>query len=179
MAGHSLLGMAAPLLLLMAAPITLTLRALPVIVARRVARLLRVRPVQLLTHPVTAATLDAGGLWVLYTTDLYPAMHVRPRLHLLIQAHVLSAGYLFTAAIIGIDPVLHRPGRGVRTAILIAFGGPRRPRQASLRHPPDRHQSRRRPRLAELMYYGGGALDLVVIAVYCLQGYTATDPRRR
>jgi putative membrane protein len=180
MAGHLLLGMAAPLLLVMAAPITLALRALPVTGARVVARVLRARPVRLLTHPVTAAVLDAGGLWALYTTDLYPAMHERPWLHLLVQAHVLGAGYLFTAAIIGVDPVPHRPGRRVRTAALIAFLAAHGILAKHLYavppagiNPADAHAG------AELMYYGGDLLDIVVITVFCLQRYTATDPHHR
>jgi putative membrane protein len=180
MAGHLLLGMAAPLLLVMAGPITLTLRALPVTGARAVARLLRAWPMRLLTHPVTAAALDAGGLWTLYTTDLYPAMHDRPWLHLLIQAHVLGAGYLFTAAIIGVDPVPHRPGRPARAAVLIAFLAVHGVLAKHLYAVPPAGVSPAHAYAgAELMYYGGDLLDLVVIAVFCLQWYTATDPHRR
>jgi putative membrane protein len=180
MAGHLLLGMTAPLLLVLAAPITLALRALPVRAAGAIARLLRSAPVRLLTHPVTAAALDAGGLWLLYTTDLYPAMRDRPWLHLLIQLHVLGAGYLFTASIIGVDPVVHRPGRRLRTAALIAFLAAHGILAKHLWATPpagvtaaDAHAG------AELMYYGGDALDLVLITIFCLQWYAAADPHRR
>ena len=82
MAGHLLLGMAAPLLLVLAAPVTLALRALPTRPARALSRLLKSRPARLLTHPVTAATLNAGGLWALYATSLYQetAHHTWPHL---------------------------------------------------------------------------------------------------
>lgn len=63
MGGHLLVGMAGPLLLVLGAPLTLTLRALPATRARLLSRALRSLPVRVLTHPVTAATLNAGGLW--------------------------------------------------------------------------------------------------------------------
>jgi putative membrane protein len=31
---------------------------------------------------------------------------------------------------------------------------------------------------AEVMYYGGDVIDLVVITIFCRQWYAATDPRR-
>ncbi len=68
-AGHLLLGMVAPLLLVTAAPVTLALRALPRERARTLGRLLRSRPLAVLTHPAVAALLDVGGLWLLYRTD--------------------------------------------------------------------------------------------------------------
>jgi putative membrane protein len=109
MAQHLLLGMLTPLLLVLAAPATLALRALPVPPARRLARLLRSRPVRYLTDPIVAATLDAGGLWLLYTTSLYRMMVNHPAVHLAVHVHVLAAGCLFTFAIVGVDPAPHRP----------------------------------------------------------------------
>jgi putative membrane protein len=121
MAGHLLLGMIAPLLLVLAAPVTLALRALPVRRARTLARVLGSRPVRLLTQPVTAAVLNGGGLWLLYTTGLYRAMGDHPWAHLAVHVHVLAAGYLFTAAVIGVDPAPHSPGRRSRAVVLVGF----------------------------------------------------------
>jgi putative membrane protein len=95
MAGHLLLGMAGPLLLVLGAPGTLAFRALPVRPARRLSRFVAARPVRMVIHPITALVLDAGGLWLLYTTRLYPAMMHSP----LIQLHVLVAGFLLTYAV--------------------------------------------------------------------------------
>jgi putative membrane protein len=113
--GHLLLGMVAPLLLVTAAPITLALRALPREHARTLGRLLRRRPLAVLTHPVVAALLDVGGLWVMYRTALLS--EVSP---LLLQVHMLLAGYLFAVALIGPDPAPHRPGLVVRAGVLVA-----------------------------------------------------------
>lgn len=58
---HRLIGMIGPLLLVLAAPITLALRVLPTGLARLLTRVLGSRPVRVLSHPVTAALLNAGG----------------------------------------------------------------------------------------------------------------------
>ncbi|MEK6438514.1 cytochrome c oxidase assembly protein [Pseudonocardia sp. T1-2H] len=70
-----------------------------------------IRCCALLTHPVVAAGLDVGGLWVVYRTGLYPAAHGP-----LVQAHVLLAGVLFTASVVGRDPAPHRTALEVRVS---------------------------------------------------------------
>jgi len=180
MTGHLLLGMAAPVLLVLAAPVTLVLRALPVRRARTLSHVLAGRPVRVLTHPVTAAALDAGGLWVLYTTGLFAVMAERPWVHLLVQAHVLAAGYLFTASMIGVDPAPHRPGRRFRAVVLVAFAAAHAMLAKHLYgHPPAGVLPAGGRAGAELMYYGGDLIDLVLIVVFCRQWYAATDPHRR
>ena len=105
MLGHLLLGMLAPLLIALAAPITLMLRTLNVTLARGFSRLLKAWPVRIYSHPITASILNIGGLWVLYTTELYAEMQHNPLLHLLIHLHVFFAGYLFTVSMIYMDPI--------------------------------------------------------------------------
>jgi putative membrane protein len=155
---HLLLGMTAPLLLVLGAPVTLALRALPVRRARHLSHLLRSRPVRLITHPVTAAVLNGGGLWLIYLTDPH-------RTTGLVQWHILASGYLFTAALIGADPAPHRPPRAVRAAALIGFLAAHGALAKYLDSP--------------LMYYGGDAIDLVLIVLFCREWYRATDPLRR
>src|SRR5690606_7665653 len=122
MAGHLLLGMVAPLLLVLAAPVTLALRALPAPSARRLVRLLRTPFVRVVAHhPVVAAVLNAGGLWLLYTTDLYRLMHRSVLVHALVHAHVLLAGWVFTASVVGVDPDPHRAPVNVRATVLVLF----------------------------------------------------------
>ena len=180
MAGHLLLGMAAPPLLVLAAPVTLALRALPVGHARTLSRVLGSRPVRVVTHPVTAAALDAGGLWLLYTTGLYRAMGEQPWLHAAVQVHVLVAGFLFTAAMIGVDPAPHRPGRPARAVVLIAFLAAHAILARHLwGHPPAGVPEDAARTGAELMYYGGDMIHLAVIVVFCAQWYRAADPDRR
>jgi putative membrane protein len=180
MLGHLLLGMTAPLLLVLAAPVTLALRALPVTAARSLARLLRGRYVRVITHPVVAAVLNAGGLWILYTTQLYPLMHGSVLLHSLVHVHVFLAGYLFTAVLVGPDPDPHRASLPVRSAVLIAFIAAHSVLAKWLyAHPPagvgeaDAHAG------AQLMYYGGDAVDVVLIVLLFSGWYAATRPRGR
>jgi putative membrane protein len=130
--------------------------------------------VRVLVHPVTAAVLDGGGLWVLYTTPLYPAMMHSPSIHLLVQAHVLLAGALFAYAVAGTDPMPHRPGHPVRAAALLAFLAAHAILAKYLYgHPPAGVPDGRAG--AELMYYGGDVADLALVIVFCWQWY---DPAR-
>jgi putative membrane protein len=163
-AGHLLLGMVAPLLLVLSAPVTLALRALPADRARLISAVLRSRPARLLTHPVVAAVLDVGGLWLLYTTDL----HTVPAT----QVHVLGAGYLFTAAIVGVDPAPHRSRPAYRAVVLVL---------ASAAH----------GLLAKhlyatgwqtggmVMYYGGDVVEVALAALLCRQWLAGSVPRGR
>lgn len=177
MTGHLALGMAAPVLLVLAAPITLALRALPVARARRLSRLLRTRAVRILTYPVTAAVLDAGGLWVLYPTGIYSRMADHAWLHVLVSVHTLAAGYLFTAAVIGVDPAPHRPRPHIRALVLVAFLAAHDILAKFLyAHPPAGVAVPAAQAGAQLMYYGGDLADLLLIAIFCRQWYTATAP---
>lgn len=88
-------------------------------VARRLSSVLKSKPLQILTHPIIATLLNLGGLWILYTTNLYSMMHKSILLHLFIHFHVFIAGYLFTTSMIYIDPISHRYSYKYRSIILI------------------------------------------------------------
>ena len=172
MLAHLLLGMAAPLLLVLAAPMTLALRALPTPYARRVSRVLTGRPIRIVAHPVTALILNSGGMWLLYLTGLY-----RVPGH---QLHLLAAGYLFTAAVIGVDPAPHRPGRRTRAAVLfLSLAAHAILAKYLYGHPPAGVLPADGRSAAELMYYGGDLIGVVLVAEFCRQWYTAGRPRQR
>lgn len=177
MTGHVLLGMLAPLLLVLGAPVTLALRALPAASARRLVRLLRSRPLRFLTEPSVAAVLDVGGLWLVYGTPLLDVAHAHPAVEVLVHAHVLLAGYLFTAVLVGPDPLPHRRGTRHLLAVLVlalaahdvlakhlyaTAGGP---------DPLDEQRG------ALVMYYGGDAVDLALVVLVCARWYRRTRPR--
>lgn len=177
MAGHLLLGMVAPLLLVLAAPVTLALRSLAVVPARRLSALLRSRPVRFVAHPVTATVLNVGGLWVLYTTDLFVRMHANPFLAAAVNAHVLVAGYLFTASMIGRDPAPHRPGPAFRTVVLlVAFAGHGVLAKWIAAHPPAGVGAAEAELGAAVMYYGGDAVDVAILVILLAGWYRATAP---
>lgn len=172
-AGHLLLGMVAPLLLVLAAPVTLALRALSVERARLLSAVLRSGPARLLTHPAVAAVLDIGGLWLLYTTDLYALAMREPAVHLAVQAHVLLAGYLFTAAIVGVDPAPDRPGPAVRAAVLVLAAAAHAVLAKHLYAAPPAGTGSGQTG-AMLMYYGGDAVELALAVLLCREWLGAT-----
>ncbi|MFG1924254.1 cytochrome c oxidase assembly protein [Cryptosporangium sp. NPDC048952] len=160
---HLLVGMVAPLLLALGHPVQLALRALPVARARTLVRLLRSLPLRTLGNPAIAALLDVGGLWLLYATPYYD--------HPLVHVHMLLAGYLFTAAILGTHP---RPaGYPYRAVVLVAASAAHGILAKHLyAQTPGAEQG------AMLMYYGGDAVDLVVIVLFCRAWFRTLSPRR-
>jgi putative membrane protein len=178
MLGHLLLGMLAPILLTLGTPVTLLLRAIPVRHARRVVRVLGSAPIRVVAHPVPAALLNTGGLFLLYRSDLFLLMHDHAVVYLLVHLHVLAAGYLFTASIIGSDPVLHRPSFRYRAVVMVlAFGAHAVLAKSLIMYPPAGIGFEEAERASKLMYYGGDAVDAVLIVFFCHQWYRATAPR--
>ena len=169
--------MLAPLLMVLAAPMTLALRTLPVDAARGLSRVLKTRPIRTLSDPMVASLLNVGGLWILYTTDLFIAMQKTPFLHRLIHLHVFLAGYLFTASMIYIDPVPHRSSFLYRASVLlIALAAHGILAKYIYAHPPGGVLRSQAESGAMLMYYGGDAIDLILLFIFFLQWYKATRP---
>jgi putative membrane protein len=167
MVQHLLIGMVAPVLLVLAAPLTLVLAVVPRRWGRGLVRLLRSRVLQVVSHPVTAAVLAVGGLALLYTTGLYQRAEESLLLHLLVHVHVLVAGYLFAAALIGIDPNPHRSGLRMRCAVLVLAGGAHNVLAKLLyAHGPAGWATG-----AQVMWYGGDATDVVLALVLFGQWY--------
>jgi putative membrane protein len=169
MATHLMTGMLAPLLLVFAAPVTLLLRVLPTARARSVARLLASRPAAVLTHPVTAALLNVGGLFLVYRTGLYAATMADPWVHLAVSAHVVAAGYLFTFAVLGgPDPVRHRAPVAVRAGTLLAAVAAHNILAKLLyADPPGRVSADQAEQAGQLMYYAGAPMEIVLIVLLC------------
>lgn len=175
---HLLGGMLAPLLLVLSAPVTLALRTLDVTPARRLSRLLRSAPARFVAHPVTAALLSAGGLWLLYLTPLFESMRTNPLMHVLVHAHLLLAGYLVTAAIVGIDPSPHRQPRVLVAVVLILSVASHSILAKHLyAHPPGSVSAVEAAAGAQLMYYVGGWVEAVVILLFCLDWYRSAGRR--
>ncbi|OPD54694.1 cytochrome c oxidase assembly protein [Bacillus anthracis] len=167
---HLLLGMLAPIFIALAAPMTLFLRTLNVKAARRLSRILKSRPLQILTRPIIATLLNLGGLWILYTTNLYSMMHESILLHLFIHFHVFIAGYLFTTSMIYVDLISHRYSYMYRSIILIiASAGHGILSKYIYAHPPAGVVTEQAEMGGVLMYYGGDFVDIVLIFILCLQ----------
>jgi len=177
---HLLGGMVAPLLMVLGAPVTLALRTLDVTPARRLSRLLRSAPARLLAHPITAAVLSAGGLWLIYLTPVFDAMRTQPLVHVLVHAHLVAAGYLFLAAVIGFDPRPHPPGR-VLTAIVIVATMASHGILAKFLYanPPAGLEILDVRAGAQLMYYAGAWVEAITIVIFCAQWYRAAGVTSR
>ncbi|WP_068774987.1 cytochrome c oxidase assembly protein [Paenibacillus sp. FJAT-26967] len=179
MTGHLLLGMLAPLLLALAAPMTLLMRTLSLRSSRRLSRLLKSRPMRILSDPVAASLLNVGGLYLLYTTDLFLRMHESLFLHILVHIHVFLAGYLFTISIIYIDPTSHRTSYVYRAVVcILALAGHGILAKYIYSNPPAGVPLIQAEMGAKLMYYGGDMIELVFITIFCFQWFKATRPRK-
>ncbi|MCQ4085662.1 cytochrome c oxidase assembly protein [Saccharibacillus sp. JS10] len=172
MLGHLLLGMLGPLLLVYAAPMTLLLRTLPRQSSRFLSKILRSRIVMFIAHPVSAAILNVGGLWVLYHTDLFTLMHRSNALYVLIHIHVFAAGYLFTASLLPVDPAPHKVKLNIRVAVMImAFAAHGILSKTIYAFPPAGVPNEEAQFGAQLMYYGGDAVDLILIILLGYRWY--------
>lgn len=178
MLGHLLLGMLSPLFIVLAAPMTLMMRTLNVRAARRLTRFLRGWQIHFLTNPIVASILNIGGLWLLYTTDLYIMMKQNMLLHVFVHLHVFLAGYVFTASILYIDPISHRLSYIYRAIVfVIALAGHGILSKYIYAHPPSGVPSNQAELGGMIMYYGGDVIDLAIIFIFCYQWYKSTAPK--
>jgi putative membrane protein len=177
LATHLLVGMLAPLLITLSAPVTLALRSLDVPAARRLSRLLNSRYTRFLAAPVPAAVLDVGSLWLLYATPLGGSLMHHAGLLAVLPLHFFVAGYLFTAAVVGIDPAPHRRSFGVRLAVLaLAIAAHSALAKHLYAHSPAGTSDAAARRGAMLMYYGGDLVELLLLVLLCAQWYRAARP---
>jgi putative membrane protein len=177
---HVGLGMLSPLLLMLSAPVTLTLRSLSIVPARRLARLLRSRPVRFLTHPIPAAALNLGGLWLLYAGGLYPSMHTNGLLFVVVHVHIFVSGYLLAAAIAGVDPNPHRARILPRAFVLCAvMAGHSILSKYLYANPPADVPVASAEAGSIVMYYGGDAVSVVLVVLLCAEWYRHSGRRRR
>lgn len=180
MGTHLLVGMIGPLLLVLAAPVTLALRTLPAPGARRLSAVLRSPPVRVVTHPIVAAVLNGGGIWLLYTTGAFELMHSSVALHTLVHAHILLAGIAFTVAMIGPDPNPHRASLRTRATVLVLFIAAHSILGKWLyAYPPAGVDPADARAGAQLMYYGGDVVDLVILTLLFAGWYPGSRFRSR
>jgi putative membrane protein len=182
-AGHALahvgLGMLAPVLLMLSAPMRLALRSLSAVPARRLARLLRSRPVRFLTHPIPAAVLNLGGLWLVYAGGLYASMHTNGLLFVVVHVHIFVSGYLFSVSIAGVDPNPHRAPFATRAIVLsVVMAGHSILSKYLYANPPADVPAASAEAGSMVMYYGGDAASVVLVVLLCAAWYRDVGRRR-
>ncbi|MDL5487143.1 cytochrome c oxidase assembly protein [Microbacterium wangruii] len=126
MVGHMLLSMAIPLCLVAGAPVTLAARA----IRKRddgtrggrewILWAVHTPFSRVVTHPLFAAAMFIGSLWVFYYTDLFRWSLYDHLGHEWMIAHFVISGYLFALSLVGIDPVPYRYPYPFRLVTLIA-----------------------------------------------------------
>lgn len=114
---------------------------------------------------------------MLYTTALFHLMHASLTVHVLVHLHVIIAGVVFTAAMISPDPQPHRAGFRVRAGVMVAFIAAHSVLGKWLyAYPPAGVGVEDARRGAQVMYYGGDVVD-VIILVLLFAGWYTTGPR--
>jgi putative copper resistance protein D len=112
MAAHMVIGMIVPVFLVIGAPLNLALRALPGSDVpggqgprQMLSGLLRSRFVRLVSHPIFAAVMFVGGLYVIYFTGLFTWLMENHLGHAFMEIHFLIAGMVYYEVLIGTSPI--------------------------------------------------------------------------
>lgn len=123
---HMMLTMLIPLVLSLGAPVTLALRAVR---KRRdgswggrewILWLVQTPYAKFITHPIVAAVVFAGSLWVFYFTPIFRWAMEDHIGHTWMILHFLIGGYLFSLSMVGVDPVAYRFPYPLRIVTLFA-----------------------------------------------------------
>jgi putative membrane protein len=120
MAGHALMvSFAAPLIVL-GRPVTLALRALEPDHARRLARLVRSRPVRVVSHPLVAWALFVGAQLAFHVTPLFDAALRDGALHEAEHSVFLVTALVFWSVALAAEPLPVRLAAPARFVYLLA-----------------------------------------------------------
>jgi len=127
MVQHMLLTVVAAPLLMLGAPIRPLLRGIPAAVraavVRPLARAHAVRAlVHLLRHPLVAAALYVGGLYVWHVPGPYDAALADARVHVVEHAWFFFSALLFWSVVVDPEPFRATLGYGARLPYLLVMG---------------------------------------------------------
>ena len=127
MVAHMALATLAPIGIALGAPITLALRTLPQgrTTNERGIRgyalaLLHSRYSRFLTNPIVAMLVFDLSMFALYFTDLFQWLMSYHFGHFFMELHFFIAGFLFFAAIIGVDPIPNKLPFIARIVVILA-----------------------------------------------------------
>jgi putative membrane protein len=182
MVQHTLLGLVLPLLVVLAAPLTLALQTGGPGTRAWLRRALRSRPVHVVTRPMVAWCLFGGGLVAIYLTPLLELSVRNDVVHVLVHTHVVVAGTLFLAVLVGVDPLPGRPPYAARLlALLVAvpFHAVVGLALLSARSPvaPDVYPSLSDQRTAAGLFWGTGELFTLAVAAVVVRQWWVAEQR--
>ncbi|MCU1345367.1 MAG: cytochrome c oxidase assembly protein, partial [Acidimicrobiia bacterium] len=121
--------------------------------------------------------IGAVSLWALYRTALLRIATEQPVVHLLVHAHVLVTGCLFTYSIVG--STARRASFARRAAALtMAIAVHSTMAKDLYAHPPHGVPAGQAQAGALVMYYGGDIIEALLMVALFVRWYRATAPRR-
>lgn len=127
MVAHMALATLAPIGIALGAPITLALRTLPIGrtpnergIRGYALAILHSRYSRLLTNPIVAMLIFDISMFALYFTDLFQWLMSYHFGHFFMELHFFIAGFLFFAAIMGIDPIPSKLPFIARIVVILA-----------------------------------------------------------
>jgi putative copper resistance protein D len=182
MVQHVLIGMAVPLLVVLAAPLTLALQTARPGTRRLLRTAVHSRPARLLAHPLAGWCLFGGGMALLYLTPLLDLAAGHDLVHLAVHAHMATAGLLFLAPLLGVDPLPRRIPHPARLLVLLAavpFHAVVGLAMISSRHPlaPETYPLLDDQRTAAALFWGSGEIFTLVAAAVIVRQWWRADQR--
>ncbi|ADU31027.1 cytochrome c oxidase assembly protein [Evansella cellulosilytica] len=178
MIGHLFLGMLSPLLIVLSSPMVLFLRSINRSISLSLIKVIHGNVVRVYFDPTVATILNLGGLWILYKTNLYVAMHQNTLIYMLVHLHVFIAGYLFTAAMIDKSVMISKVSFLYRSVVLvIALAAHGILSKVIYSSPPHGVLQAQAEAGAQIMYYGGDIIDATIIFILFLQWFKWSKPR--
>jgi len=165
---HLLVMMAAPTALALGAPIILCLRASRPAFRRKVLRLLHSRPAKVISLAPVVVLLEVSGVSAFYLTPLFAAAEQHALLHLFLHLHMFLCSCLLSWVVLGRDPMPRRGGLTARLSVLFGAAAAHDV-MAKLMYakllPTGAGSAAQIQTGAQILYYGGDAIELITAAV--------------
>ncbi len=182
MVQHLLLGMVVPFALVCAAPLTLALQSGRPATRQLVRRALHHPVARGVAHPVVTWAVFGGGIVVIYLTPVLELSARNDLVHLAVHVHLVAAGSLFLAGLVGADPSPRPLAHGARLLSVLtavpfhAFLGLA---MLSARSPlaPEAYPSLSDQRIAAGLLWGMGELFTLAVAAVVVRRWYLADQR--
>jgi putative membrane protein len=177
---HLLTAMIAPLALALSAPITLLLRTLGHRPRRILLLLIHSRLAGAVNTAPAVLILNVGGMFAYYLTPLYSTAHQHPWLNSVLHLHMFVAGCLLTWYLVGHDPMPPRASTRTRLLVLFLVGGGHNVLTKLMYAqglPAGGGSIEQLHSGAQIMFYGGDLVDLVLAGALLSTWYARTGRR--